>query len=250
MDGRALAVARREYRAVGVALRRRGLCPARDPSRGDVYVHARASTALCFRLSTGTRCCWCCFRNWMHCYRSYCLVESPCPLARNNCSTNCYHYRSCVESPCPLDHPGSGRRSCSLALLVARAATSDVPLAALAEHSLRSSVASLLAVLASSGMDRAGSPFHSRPNSRPALPRVARPARGAGTRSRPRGMGRGARCRGLRAATQRARDEERNERSDVSTAVGWGGSWPRLGGLKGAVHGGYAAVSSGSFASR
>ena len=37
----------------------------------------------------------------------------------------------------------------------------------------------------------------------------------------------------------------------VSIAIGWGGVWPtRLGGLKGAVHGGYVAVSSGSFASR
>ena len=152
----------------------------------------------------------------------------------------------------PLPARPSGFRKTVLLTRVARCAGCDFRRSA---RCARGTLAALLSRFAPCGAcivrdGSSGQPLSFPPERRPALPRVARPARGAGTRSRPRGMGRGARCRGLRAATQRARDEERNERSDVSTAVGWGGSWPRLGGLKGAVHGGYAAVSSGSFASR
>jgi len=90
-------------------------------------------------------------------------------------------------------------------------------------------------------MDRPGSPFQSHP-----MPPLAYPSPGRAdlTCVRPRAPGhveRGARCRGLRAATQRARDEHRSE---ARSAVGWGGLWCGLGGLKGAAGSATAAVAS------
>jgi len=91
---------------------------------------------------------------------------------------------------------------------------------------LRSSLASLAAVLAAAGRDRVGRPLPVPPHGGwPALPRVARSSQCSDTRSRPSRW---------RARVTCARDEER---SVASTARGWGGMRLRCGrvGMKGAA---------------